>query len=125
MDDPVIGRREFVRLTMGAAGAVGLGASLTAPEPLAQAAIPATGQRIARIGIGTWQTFDVGADATRRPALTETLQRFVDAGGDLIDTSPMYGSSEAVLGDLTAAAGLRDRLFLATKVWTSGETAGV
>jgi diketogulonate reductase-like aldo/keto reductase len=91
---------------------------------MSTAQIPSTGESIARIGLGTWQTFDVGADAARRATLSETLRVFLDGGGKLIDTSPMYGSSEAVLGDLLAAGRLHDRAFLATKVWTSGERAG-
>jgi diketogulonate reductase-like aldo/keto reductase len=87
--------------------------------------IPSTGEPIPRVGLGTWQTFDVGNDAVSRATLTETLKVFLDGGGKLIDTSPMYGTSEAVLGDLMAAGRLHQRAFLATKVWTSGERAGI
>jgi diketogulonate reductase-like aldo/keto reductase len=88
------------------------------------ARIPSTGESIARVGLGTWQTFDVAADATKRAQLSATLKAFVDGGGSVIDTSPMYGTSEAVLGDLLAGSGLRNRAWLATKVWTEGEEAG-
>ena len=77
------------------------------------------------VGIGTWQTFDVGEDASGRAPLREVLTIFAGAGGKLIDSSPMYGSSEAVVGDLVSGLGLRDRLFLATKVWTSGREEGI
>lgn len=95
------------------------------PGPLHTAAIPSTGERIARVGLGTWSTFDVGADQTKRAELLETLRVFQRAGASAIDTSPMYGSSEAVLGDLMGPAGLAEKRFLATKVWTTGEAAGI
>ena len=75
-----------------------------------------------RIGLGTWQTFDVGNDAAARAPLRELL-KLLD--GNVIDSSPMYGSSETVAGDLIAELGLRNKLFVATKVWTSGRDAGI
>jgi len=75
-----------------------------------------------RIGLGTWQTFDVGNDAAARAQLREVL-KLLD--GNVVDSSPMYGTSESVVGDLTAELGLRERLFMATKVWTSGREAGI
>ncbi|MDP1907158.1 MAG: aldo/keto reductase [Hyphomicrobium sp.] len=99
--------------------------------PLAHAAtpaarpIPADGRRLPVIGLGTWQTFDVGADATARANLGRLLARFAELGGAVIDSSPMYGSAEAVVGDLARERGLRERLFLATKVWTQGKAAGM
>jgi diketogulonate reductase-like aldo/keto reductase len=77
------------------------------------------------VGLGTSQVFDVGADERARQPLREVLQAFVDAGGRIIDTSPMYGRAEAVTGDLVAAMAVRPRVFLATKVWTSGRDAGI
>lgn len=94
------------------------------PELLARP-IPSSGERIPAVGLGTWQTFDVGNDAARRARCAEALRAFVDGGGRVVDSSPMYGSSEAVVGDLVQAAKLRDRVWLATKVWTTGERAGV
>jgi diketogulonate reductase-like aldo/keto reductase len=75
-----------------------------------------------RIGLGTWQTFDVGSDAAARAPLREVL-RLLD--GNVVDSSPMYGSSESVAGDLVAELGLRKKLFIATKVWTSGRAEGI
>jgi diketogulonate reductase-like aldo/keto reductase len=75
-----------------------------------------------RIGLGTWQTFDVGNDAAARAPLREVL-KLLD--GNVVDSSPMYGSSEAVAGDLIAELGLRNKLFIATKVWTSGRAEGI
>src|SRR5205085_3784604 len=87
--------------------------------------IPSTGEAMPVIGLGTWQVFDVGADPGSRQKLRPVLQNLVDAGGRLIDTSPMYGRAEAATGDLVAQAGLRPRVFLATKVWTSGRDSGI
>ena len=92
--------------------------------PLAHAIIPSSGERIARVGLGTWATFDAGDDAGRRARLAEVLRVFRDGGATLVDTSPMYGSAEAVLGDLFAAGDLHRRAWIATKVWTTGEDAG-
>ncbi len=87
--------------------------------------IPSSGEAMPVIGLGTSQVFDVGADERARQPLRAVLQAFVDAGGKIIDTSPMYGRAEAVTGDLVAMAGVRSRVFLATKVWTSGREAGI
>ncbi|MBL8480214.1 MAG: aldo/keto reductase [Sterolibacteriaceae bacterium] len=101
------------------------------PSPAGAAATPATrelpGDRrpLPVIGLGTWRSFDVGADATARAGLGRLLGRFAELGGTVVDSSPMYGSAEAVLGDLAAERGLRPRLFLATKVWTQGRQAGI
>jgi diketogulonate reductase-like aldo/keto reductase len=87
--------------------------------------IPAGGEEIPAIGLGTWQVFDVGSSAAARAPLAEVLKAFVGAGGKLVDSSPMYGSSESVAGDLAAELGLRERLFVATKVWTNGREDGI
>jgi diketogulonate reductase-like aldo/keto reductase len=84
--------------------------------------IPSTGEELPAIGLGTWQTFDVGADSTARAPLREVLRLL---NKNLIDSSPMYGASETVAGDLIAEAGMRDKLFVATKVFTSGRDAGI
>ena len=68
--------------------------------------IPKTGELLHAVGLGTWQTFDVGSDADARVAAGEVLARFVKAGGQMVDSSPMYGSSESVVGDLAAGLGL-------------------
>ncbi len=91
---------------------------LTRPIPSSREAIPV-------IGLGTWQTFDVGAGAADRAPLEGVLAVFFSMGGKVIDSSPMYGSSEEVAGDLLAKAGLRRQCFIATKVWTSGKAAGI
>ena len=87
--------------------------------------IPSTGESLPVVGCGTWRTFDVGAAPAERAPLAEVLRVLFDAGGSVIDSSPMYGKAEGVVGDLLAAAGTRDKAFLATKVWTSGREAGI
>jgi diketogulonate reductase-like aldo/keto reductase len=82
------------------------------------------GETLPVVGLGTWQTFDVGRDAAARAALREVLKVFVQAGARVVDSSPMYGSSESVAGDLVEELGVRERLFIATKVWTSGRAEG-
>jgi diketogulonate reductase-like aldo/keto reductase len=87
--------------------------------------IPSSGEKLPAIGLGTWQTFDVGRAAAERAPLEECLQSFVALGGRLIDSSPMYGKSEEVVGGLIAKLAIRDRVFIATKVWASGRQRGV
>jgi diketogulonate reductase-like aldo/keto reductase len=95
-----------------------------APAPL-ECPIPSSGEKIPVVGLGTWRTFDVGASATERDPLEEVLRSFVALGGRVVDSSPMYGAAESVVGDLAARLAVGDRLFLATKVWTTGRDAGV
>lgn len=118
-------------LLLGAAAAAlmalragGVRAGMTSSQSMVEREIPSTGERVPAIGLGTWQTFDVGAGAQRAPLRT-VLDRFVALGGRVIDSSPMYGRSEDVTGDLAAEAGLHDRLFIATKVWTRGREEGI
>jgi diketogulonate reductase-like aldo/keto reductase len=87
--------------------------------------IPATGETLPVVGLGTWQVFDVGGGASARAPLRDVLATFARSGGRVIDSSPMYGRSEAVVGDLMAELGLLGKLFVATKVWTSGRYAGI
>lgn len=87
--------------------------------------IPSSGERIPVIGMGTWETFDVGDDSAARAQLAEVLKAFFEKGGRLIDSSPMYGTAESVVGDLLKAAGRTEDVFAATKVWTDGRQSGV
>ena len=75
------------------------------------------------MGLGTWKTFDV--DRANYPSRTDVLRRFAGLGGRVIDSSPRYGRSEAVVGELSEVLALRDQLFVATKVWTDGEREGI
>src|SRR6266446_1515068 len=112
---------------LGLAGA-GLFARRTMAQPgsrMHQRKIPSSGEMLPVVGCGTWRTFDVGAKPEERAPLAEVLRLLFDAGGSVIDSSPMYGAAEGVVGDLLAAAGTRDKAFIATKVWTSGRDSGI
>lgn len=84
--------------------------------------IPASGEALPAIGLGTWQTFDVGSEPAARAPLREVLALLE---GNMVDSSPMYGNAESVVGELLAELGRRSRVFLATKVWTSGRAEGI
>jgi len=119
-------RRNALRLLAGCGtlALVNSGAAQTTPAMLKRP-IPRTGEGLPVVGVGTWQTFDVGPDAPERAELGEVLRLLVAAGGSVVDSSPMYGRSEGVVGDLSAKGGLRDKLFFATKVWTRGRFEGI
>jgi diketogulonate reductase-like aldo/keto reductase len=88
-------------------------------------AIPSSGEKLPVIGLGTWQTFDVDPASVAIKQLEEALSAFVKLGARVIDSSPMYGRSEEVIGDLVAKLGVRDSVFLATKVWRRGKEPGI
>ena len=96
-----------------------------AADPILQRPIPKTGETIPAVGLGTWQAFDVAGDAAETAQAREALKTLVDLGGRVIDSSPMYGSAESVSGQLADELGVKSRLFVATKVWTSGKQAGI
>ncbi|HEX6637874.1 MAG TPA: aldo/keto reductase [Steroidobacteraceae bacterium] len=81
--------------------------------------IPSTGETLPAIGLGTSGPFEVTGDEQARAPLREVLQGFFTGGASLIDTSPMYSTAEAVLGDLLTPE-QQAKVFLATKVWTPG-----
>lgn len=87
--------------------------------------IPKTGEPLPAIGLGTYDVFDVARGTPEFAELRDVLQLFVAGGGRVVDSSPMYGRSEGVTGELSAELALRKQLFLATKVWTSGRQAGI
>jgi len=118
-------RRSFIRVSATALGVLLMpSGSNAAAVPLARR-IPKTGEEIPAVGLGTWQVFDVAGDAKELAQARDTLKVFVEKGGRVIDSSPMYGSSEAVTGQLAAELGVQSKLFVATKVWTSGKQAGI
>lgn len=119
---PRPGRRRALRLLSGLSAAL---AVRPARAEVALRRIPASGESLPAIGLGTWQTFDAGGDAAARAPLQEVLRLFAAGGGRLVDSSPMYGTSESVVGDLAAELGLQATLFYATKVWTSGRDEGI
>lgn len=119
----------YTRRAVLGVGAAAMGAVLMPPRSPASAPlerrIPRTGEMLPAVGLGTWQVFDVAGNAAELAQARETLARFVELGGRVVDSSPMYGSSESVTGQLAADLGVRDALFVATKVWTTGKQAGV
>ena len=118
-----ISRRQCLTTLGGVALAPLLAAVKNSQGGLLQRSVPSTGEKIPAVGVGTWQTFDV-SDSDRQP-LKEVLSRMIELGAKVIDSSPMYGRSEDVVGELSTELKLNDKLFIATKVWTSGEEAGI
>ena len=119
-------RREILKLMLGA-GTWLVGARLMGAERSTQLrrVIPSSGELVPAIGLGTAGAFDVGTEKTERHPLRDVLRLFVAMGGTLIDSSPMYGNAETVVGDLARELRVKEELFLATKVWTEGGEAGV
>ena len=121
-------RQAACLLAQSAAGLVLAGsgkASETSQPEMLTRAIPSSGEKIPVVGLGTWQVFDVGPAPTERQPLEEVLSRFVTLGGRVVDSSPMYGRAEQVIGEIAARLKLRSSLFLATKVWTTGKEQGI
>jgi aryl-alcohol dehydrogenase-like predicted oxidoreductase len=122
-------RGAFLRLALGLVPGAALAAAAFGQEArsgrMHTRAIPSSGEPLPVVGCGTWRTFDVGASPSARAGLAETLRILFEAGGSVIDSSPMYGRSERVAGDVLAGMNARDRAFVATKVWTSGRAAGI
>jgi aryl-alcohol dehydrogenase-like predicted oxidoreductase len=111
-----ITRREFNKASLGALSLTALGTNVLAgPEHMIRKAIPSSGEMLPIIGLGT-NRYGVGDDVGKRSLLRDALERFHLLGGTVIDTAPMYRSSETVLGDLISDLGIRDDLFIATKV---------
>lgn len=120
-------RRELlaggVNITAAAALTSRAGVAAPADAPILRQ-VPASGEELPVIGLGTSGPFEVSAAPAQRAPLAQVLQEFFAAGARLIDTSPMYSTAEGVLGDLLTSA-MRERAFLATKVWTRGERSGI
>jgi diketogulonate reductase-like aldo/keto reductase len=119
------------RMLLGSLGAAGAAATLLRPSvgaarqgPLPTRPIPSTGEALPIVGLGSWITFNVGDDPVARGACAEVMRAFFEAGGRLIDSSPMYGSSQAVIGHGIRELGEPPGLFSADKVWTSSGARG-
>ena len=110
--------------TLGIAS-IGPRRAFAVPGPPRTKPIPATGELLPVIGMGSWITFDVGDDAALRAERLQVLQTFFDEGGALIDSSPMYLSSQEVIGHCLARIPDKPSLFAATKVWTMSRALGV
>ena len=123
-------RKEFIKLT-GAAGLT-LAGGLNTPalaqtftSKMVKKPIPSSGELLPVVGFGTSRVFDVGRSQEERAPLLETLKVLYAAGGTLIDTAPMYGPAEAVVGDLVARLNSRNKSFIATKVLQNGKQEGI
>ncbi|MGH8695987.1 MAG: aldo/keto reductase, partial [Burkholderiales bacterium] len=118
------------RASLRALGALAAGLAAARPTgsqtmTLETRPIPRTGERIPAVGLGTWQSFDVPRDGPDRAAAKDALRVLAELGGTVVDSSPMYGAAEEAVGTLAAELGLDGKLFVATKVWTTGREAGI
>ena len=122
-----LNRRELLKIGLCAGASVLLpsGGLLAQADPLIRKKIPSTGETIPIIGVGTARRYEqIHTEAEKAP-LRDTLRQFKELGGTVIDSSPTYGTAEAVVGDLVDELKIRDSLFVATKVSTSGQQAGI
>jgi diketogulonate reductase-like aldo/keto reductase len=122
-----LSRRHFLKLIslLGAASLVPVPLLAAGRQQPVSRVIPKTGERIPAIGMGSWLTFAVGGEPDEIMTRTNVLQAFFDKGGAMIDSSPMYGSSEEVIGECLANIQNKQNLFSATKVWTHGWQQGI
>jgi diketogulonate reductase-like aldo/keto reductase len=130
----MLGRREFLSRSTAAAITLWgphrllaqLATTRATSSSMLKRKVPSTGEEIPVIGMGTWQTFDPPSlDDKSLAPLQDVLKTFYEAGGRVVDSSPMYGKSEEVTGMLAKRLKITDELFVATKVWTTGEQAGI
>jgi len=128
MSLPSIERRRILTASLQAMLAAG-GCAFAPPllaqqQPLVTRPIPSSGEQLPVVGLGSWITFNVGDDAQARAACTEVVKAFFAGGGRLIDSSPMYGSAQSVIGDALARLQHPQALFSADKVWTGSSSGG-
>ncbi|MEX2200902.1 MAG: aldo/keto reductase [Dongiaceae bacterium] len=123
---PIASRRGLIGTlaAFGVGAATGLKIENSAARELRTKPVASSGEHIPVIGMGTWITFNVGSDQDLRAERADVLQAFFDLGGSMVDSSPMYGSSEAVIGDCLERIGNTQALFAATKVWTLLQSSG-
>lgn len=118
-------RRTMQTLAAVSVSAMSARSNAEAAPAMLKRPIPSSGEALPVVGLGTYQSFDVGGNDSERRPLKEVLRLFVEQGGKLVDSSPMYGPSESVVGDLATELNITPQLFIATKVWTSGRDAGI
>ncbi len=119
-------RRDYLKIS----AALGIGyftpsLALLQSQAIMKRPIPSSGEMLPIVGVGTWKTFDVGASASEREPLREVLSQLTMQEATVVDTSPMYGQAEKVIGDLSVDLSINQKLFMATKVWTNGREAGI
>lgn len=124
-----ISRRKAARLIAGTTASLAIAPSGFAEEerrkPMLQRPIPSSGEMLPVVGLGTSRVFDAGSSAAEREPVEQVLAVLVRHGGKVVDTSPMYGRAEGVTGELAAKLKAQDKLFFATKVWTTGKEEGI
>ena len=118
-------RRDVICTLAGAVAGLSAAAPASATAGMDSRKVPSSGELLPVIGMGTWQTFNVGPRPEERKVIEQVLSEFVALGGRVLDSSPMYGAAEQVAGDLAHKLGVRSKLFIATKVWTFGRDAGI
>jgi len=118
-------RRTVLKFGAASLATLSMPESLSAEPSILTRPIPSTGEALPAVGLGTWQSFDVAGHPAELGQAREALKALAALGGRVVDSSPMYGSAESVTGQLVQELGMRDRLFVATKVWTEGRAAGV
>jgi diketogulonate reductase-like aldo/keto reductase len=124
----IVTRREAAKVIGATAAALAFPISAEAKSEssaMLTRTIPSSGDKLPVVGLGTWRAFDVNLSADIRKQLEDVLSLFAKLGGQVIDSSPMYGRAEEVIGNLTSEPGIREKLFLATKVWTRGKQRGI
>jgi diketogulonate reductase-like aldo/keto reductase len=122
MSRPYWNRRDAV-LAIGAAAFVPR-TIIAAVESMLTRPIPRSGEPLPVFGLGTWQVFDVAGSAEELAIRSAIVDMLIDKGGSVIDSSPMYARSEEIIGEVIGVKDIREHLFLATKVWTDGESSG-
>jgi len=121
----MVDRRFLLKTALAAASLPALSAFAATKPAAITRAIPSSGEQLPVMGMGSMGTFDVSGTPEELARLTEVLQAFFDKGGALVDSSPMYGNAEAMLGEVLQHVGNKDALFTATKVWTEGKQQGI
>ena len=123
---PTLTRRALLSSLAAAGAASALRPLSPAPgsDPILTRPIPSTGERLPLVGLGSWITFNVGDDPPARDSCAEVMRAFFQGGGRLIDSSPMYGSSQEVIGYGLHKLKTPSQLFSADKVWTSSDERG-
>jgi len=122
----VINRRHFIALTAASAGSMFFPSERSwAQDGILTKPIPSCGEMLPLVGLGSWITFNVGRDQRGLAQSASVMRAFFEAGGRMIDSSPMYGSSQTTIGYGLAQTGVPDNLFATDKVWTSGQSDGV
>ncbi len=118
-------RRNFVRLVAAGCTLPFNSTGMDLKDEVLKRKIPSSGELLPSIGLGTWQSFDVGPNENDREPLRAVLDTMIQYGGTVVDSSPMYGRSEGVVGEISDQMSVNAKLFAATKVWTTGKKAGI